>query len=67
MIKDRMRQYIKETGVKQSFLSQKSGMSPQAISTFMNCKRDLSIDEYYRLCDALGVSYEFFINHKKSA
>lgn len=66
MIKEKMRQYIKNSGVKQSVLSQKTGMSPQAISTFMNCKRDLDIEEYARLCDALGVSYEFFMA-KKSA
>lgn len=66
MIKDKMRQFIKNSGIKQNVLAQKTGMSPQAISTFMNCKRDLDIEEYARLCDALGVSYEFFIE-KKSA
>lgn len=66
MIKDKMRNYIKNSGVKQSVLAQKTGMSPQAISTFMNCKRDLDIEEYAKLCDALGVNYEFFMV-KKSA
>ena len=46
------------------WLSEKTGMTPQALSTTLNGERNLDIEEYTKICDALGVRYDYFFNKR---
>lgn len=60
MIAKAIADYMKENGIKQIFICQKTGLTKHCISTALNGKRKLSIDEYEKICKALNVPYGFF-------
>ena len=60
MIANAISNYMKQNGIKQSFICQKTGLSKHSVSYALNGKRKLSIDEYERICIALNVPYDFF-------
>lgn len=62
MIKQRIASYVEEKGIKQIYISQCTGLSPQAISLLLRGERNLDVEEYAKLCDALDVPYDFFFN-----
>ena len=65
MIAETIAIYMKQKGIKQSFICEKTGLTRHCISCALNGKRKLSIEEYEKICTALNVSYEFFfeMNH----
>ncbi len=65
MIRENIILYIKRNGIKQVFLCEKTGLSPSAVSAIMNRKRDIEVDEYYAICEALGVSLDFFVEQSE--
>lgn len=66
MIVPEIAEYVKEHGITQSFLSDKTGLHPKCISNSLMCRRKMRIDEYMKICDALEVSYDYFYElHKK--
>lgn len=60
MIAKSIAEYMKENGIKQCFLCEKTGMTKHSISYALSGKRKLSIEEYGKICAALHVSYDFF-------
>lgn len=52
--------YMQENGIKQSFLSEKTGLTKHCISFALKGKRKLNVEEYEMICDALGVSCDYF-------
>lgn len=60
MIRENVISYIRQHGIKQVYLSEKTGLSTAAISSIMNCKRDIEVDEYCAICNALNVSLDYF-------
>lgn len=60
MIQQRVVAYVKGKGIKQVYLSEQTGLSPAAISSIMNFKREIEVDEYAKLCEALEVPFGFF-------
>ena len=56
-----IKEYMKRNGVKQTFIAQKMGIRDSKISTLLASK-DLRISDYMSICDALGVSYDFFLS-----
>lgn len=67
MIGKRIGQYLKNNGIKQAYLVEKTGISACAISDI--CKGDRkSIDvlTYYKICKALGVDVMTFISEGES-
>ena len=60
MIADAIAKYIKENGIKQSFLCKQTGLTRHCVSQSLNGKRRLSIEEYEKICSALEVSCEYF-------
>jgi len=57
----RIRDYLKEKGIKQKFLSDKTGISQDMISAICRGVRKVQCLEYYDICNALEVPYDFFI------
>ena len=58
----RIGQYLKDKGIKQAFLVEKTGLTPSAISDICTGTRK-SIDcvEYFKICQALDVSLDTFL------
>ena len=61
MIGARIKNYLNENGIKQTFLAQKSGLTDSIISDI--CIHDRKIDciEYYRICKALNLPLDYFL------
>jgi transcriptional regulator with XRE-family HTH domain len=57
---DRIRQYIKSNGLIFGHVADKAGIKYQRFSRIMNNKTEISVDEYERICSALGVKLDFF-------
>lgn len=60
MIYQAIKKFIDENGLTQSFIARKAGMTKVALSESLRGNRRLTADEYVRICDALGVSADFF-------
>lgn len=67
MIWKKVREYIEEKGFKQAAIARKASMTKQALSESLNGKRQITADEYVRICDALGVSTNFFTQERDSS
>lgn len=59
--------YLKEQGIKQTVISEKTGLTKQIICSALKGKRTLSVDEYEKICRALNVPYDFFFKNLKTA
>lgn len=57
-----IKSYISETGRTQSFVSKKTGIPPSQLNLSLNSKRKMTIDEYERICRALGVPASTFLD-----
>lgn len=49
------KQYMKENGIKQSYVAEKMGMPPQVLGQILNENRKIEVTEYCELCMALGI------------
>ena len=67
MIAEAIAGYMKEKGIPQTDLCEKTGLTKQCISSALKGKRRLRIDEYEKICMALDVPYEFFFEMVHSA
>lgn len=61
MIGAKIKEYLNENGIKQSFLAERTGLTPSQVSDI--CIHDRKIDciEYYKICRALNVELEYFL------
>ena len=57
-----VRQYLIEHGIKQSFVAEKCGWTKQKTNAIVTGKKKITAEEYGSLCDAIGVSYDYFYN-----
>lgn len=67
MLGERLKNYIEQNGIKQTFLADKTGMSPQTINAILNNGRKIEATEYYNICNALNLSLEFLFQSDKEA
>ncbi len=65
MIVEEIARYIDENEISRTYLSERTGMSEQMVKQSIWGKKKMSIEEYLRICAALGVSYEYFFNMRK--
>lgn len=56
-----IKKYLEERGITQVFLSRKSGIDPAKLNLALNGGRKISLDEYARICYALGVNTDEFL------
>ena len=61
MIGKLIKEYLQDKGIKQNFVAEKIGITENAMSDICNGKRDISCIEYYKLCKALGIELEYFL------
>lgn len=53
MLAEILKEYIKEKGIKQSFIAEKIEMSPQILGQLLNGQRKIEVSEYFRICNAI--------------
>ena len=49
-----------ENGIKQSYVSEKSGIPASILNMMLNDNRKIEANEYMKICDAIGVPLEQF-------
>lgn len=59
--------YLIENGIKQSYVSEKTGISAPILNAILNNNRKIEANEYMRICDAIGVPLEQFQPKQKAA
>lgn len=61
MVGKRIKEYLVSNGIKQSFVAEKTGLSTMVISDICNKDRRIDCMEYYKICKALNVPLETFL------
>lgn len=64
-VQKRIAEYVTNTGIKQSFIVGKTGLSPNRVSAILNCKSKMSADEYELFCRALNMTPGEFIKSQE--
>lgn len=59
-----IKNYLKENGISQAFLSRKTQIDPSKLNLSLNGERKMTLDEYCLICGALGLNTDFFIRPK---
>lgn len=57
----KIQDYLRENGIKQSFVAERSGLTDSIISDICNDKRKVDVIEYYKICKALQVPLNYFL------
>lgn len=52
--------YLKDHGISQRFICDKTGLEPEKVSNIMNGKRKITGDELIAICNALGITLDYF-------
>ena len=60
-VQSRISEYIKHMGIKQVIISEKTGISKDALSAILNNKRKMSADEFEKVCIAIEKSPNDFM------
>lgn len=62
MIGNEIKNYLSEKGIKQTFLAERTGLTNSQISDI--CIHDRKVDciEYYRICKALELPLNYFLD-----
>ena len=61
MVGQRIKAYLVENGIKQSFLVEKTEIPAAIITAILSGSRRIEVMEYYRICKALKVDMMTFI------
>lgn len=61
MIGKLIKEYLQDKGIKQNYVAEKAGITDNAMSDICNGKRDIGCIEYYKICKAIGVPLEYFL------
>ena len=60
-VQKKVADYVANTGIRQSFIVGKTGLTPNRISAILNCKSKMSVDEFELFCKALNKNPSEFI------
>lgn len=55
MLGNTLKECMKEKGIKQGFVAEKIGVSPQIMGQLLNGQRKIEVSEYFRICEAIDV------------
>ena len=56
MIGAYLKDYMEKNGIKQRFISEKTGIRPQFLIAMLNGQRKMEVAEYYDICAAMGTN-----------
>ncbi|MDD3206733.1 MAG: helix-turn-helix transcriptional regulator [Lachnospiraceae bacterium] len=60
MLGKTIKDYLRENGIKQTYLSEETGINQQTLNDMLNGRRRIEATEYMLICRALKVSTNFF-------
>ncbi|SET56479.1 Helix-turn-helix domain-containing protein [Natronincola peptidivorans] len=63
----KIKKYIDSKGLKQSFVSEATGIPQPILSAMLNEKRNIYAHEYALICKVLGVSLDTFVPDEQVA
>lgn len=52
--------YLEKNGIKQSFVSERTGIPAPILNMMLNNNRKIEANEYMKICDAIGVPLDYF-------
>lgn len=55
-----IKKYLKANGIKQTYVSEKTGIPAPILNMMLNDSRKIEVNEYIKICDAIGVPLEQF-------
>lgn len=55
-----IKDYLEKNGIKQSYVSEKTEIPAPILNMMLNNNRKIEINEYMKICDAIGVPLEQF-------
>ncbi len=61
-VNEKIKQYLEEHGIKQSFLAKKTGISSDIISKIVLNQRNITANELGKISKALNVSADIFLD-----
>ena len=61
MVGQRIKAYLEDNGIKQVFLSDKTGIPSMVLSNMFSGQRKIEVMEYYKICQALKVDLLTFL------
>lgn len=67
MVHERIKAYLIENGIKQTYVAAKLGMSKQLFSSKVRGETNFSADEYISLCHALDLDLNYFDSDNRTA
>lgn len=65
MVGKKIKQYLTDNGIKQTFLAQKTGLSDMVISAICQGDRKIDVIEYHKICKALNVGMDYFMDDEE--
>lgn len=60
-IRNAVKRYIEDHGIKLTHIAQRCGMSKQRLHRIIHSDQKISLTDYLRICEALQVPYSYFI------
>jgi transcriptional regulator with XRE-family HTH domain len=55
-----IKKHLEEKGIKQSYVSEKTGIPAPILNMMLNDNRKIEVNEYMKICDAIGVPLDQF-------
>lgn len=62
MVGSLIKDYLHDHGLKQKSIAEKSRIPLQTFNAILNEQRKLEVGEYFRICNAIGESVDYFAN-----
>lgn len=57
---EKISDYIKQNGIKQTFIADKCGLTKQKLYNLLHGRNRISVEDYEAICEALSVPFDFF-------
>ena len=61
MVGARIKEYLNAKGIKQVYVAEKTGLTPTQLSNIFNKNEKINVVEYAKICKALDVSLDTFL------
>lgn len=55
MLGEYLKKYMKDNGIKQVFVSEKTGITPQKLGVILQDKQKITAQEYFKICAVIGI------------
>ena len=64
----KIKQYMQSNGITQAFVSTKTNIPTPILNAILNSKRNLLAEEYFLICETLGIPLQMFkLSNKEQA